>query len=153
MHAFIRLAVVQAFQTCSRYTRIVLKSPCQLIRNQRDSTRRHGLKLDRDRASALHGRDLVAGPNLKTLRLLQLLELPAVSLLDQAKGFLSLFDVLLDLSHLILEGLHSLLLIALGSINGGVLRATFFDLLSVGLQVELFGQLGSTYTMVTIVVV
>ena len=79
----------------------------------------------------------MGGPNLVKLRLLLLLELLlVVSLLDQAEGFLSLLDILLDLPHLILEGLHSLLLVTLGSsINAAALCASFLDLLSVCLQV------------------
>ena len=96
-------------------------------------------------------------PNLVKLRLLLLLELELfliVSLLDQAESFLSLLDVLLDLSHLILKGLHSLLLVALGSsINAAALRASFLDLLSVGLQVQLFGQLGCTDSMVVTIMI
>ena len=99
----------------------------------------------------------MGGPNLVKLRLLLLLELKLfliVSLLDQAESFLRLLDVLLDLSHLILKGLHSLLLVALGgSINAAALRASFLDLLSVGLQVQLFGQLCCTYSMVVTIVV
>ena len=96
-------------------------------------------------------------PNLVKLRLLLLLELELfliVSLLDQAESFLSLLDVLLDLSHLILKGLHSLLLVALGSsINAAALRASFLDLLCVGLQVQLFGQLGCTDSMVVSIMI
>ena len=80
----------------------------------------------------------MGGPNLVKLRLLLLLLelLLVVSLLDQAEGLLSLLDILLDLPHLILEGLHSLLLVALSSsINAAALRASFLDLLSVCLQV------------------
>ena len=84
----------------------------------------------------------MGGSNLKALILLQHLLL-IISLLDYTEGFLGLFDVLLNFSHLVLEGLHSLLLVTWsggGSINATNLRAIcLLDLLRAGLHVCLFG--------------